>query len=129
MHASQTQVVQSQLSMLGVGPAMPDPILHWRSENVMPSYAMRLTIHEKKVIGDYLTLLMEADEPKAMLGVLHRIAERKGFCAHQHKVDRDPARAERWRALAEALAKVMREMRLPETGIVQHPDLLGQQRL
>ena len=69
---------------------------------------MPLSDQERDVLKHYLTLLLEADEPEAMLGSLQRIAERKAHSVTQGKIGE--VEGERWYALAEALARVRREL-------------------
>jgi hypothetical protein len=67
-----------------------------------------LTKGERNTLRHFLGLLLEADEPEAMVASLRRLAERKAWCAVRGAlVDRQAA--QRWFALAEALAKVERE--------------------
>ena len=68
-----------------------------------------LTEGERQALRQFLWLLLEADEPEAMLAALRRLAERKAWCAVRGAlVDRQAAG--RWSALAEALAKVERQV-------------------
>ena len=68
-----------------------------------------LTEGERDTLRHFLGLLLEADEPEAMVASLRRLAERKAWCAVRGAlVDRQAA--QRWLALAEALAKVEREV-------------------
>ena len=64
---------------------------------------------ERDTRRHFLGLLLEADEPEAMVASLRRLAERKAWSAARGAlVDRQAA--QRWLALAEALAKVERQV-------------------
>ena len=64
---------------------------------------------ERDTLRHFLGLLLEADEPEAMVASLRRLAERKAWYAVRGAlVDRQAA--QRWLALAEALAKVERQV-------------------
>jgi hypothetical protein len=64
---------------------------------------------ERDTLRHFLGLLLEADEPEAMVASLRRLAERKAWYAVSGaRVDRQAA--QRWQALAEALAKVERQV-------------------
>jgi hypothetical protein len=64
---------------------------------------------ERETLRHFLGLLLEADEPEAMVASLRRLAERKAWYAVSGaRVDRQAA--QRWQALAEALAKVERQV-------------------
>jgi hypothetical protein len=68
-----------------------------------------LTEGERDALRHLLVLLLEADEPEAMVASLRRLAERKAWYAVRGAlVDRQAAG--RWSALAEALAKVERQV-------------------
>ena len=68
-----------------------------------------LTKGERDTLRHFLGLLLEADEPEGMVASLRRLAERKAWCAVRGAlVDRQAA--QRWLALAEALAKVERQV-------------------
>jgi hypothetical protein len=68
-----------------------------------------LTKGERDTLRHFLVLLLEADEPEAMVASLRRLAERKAWCEVRGAlVDRQVA--QRWLALAEALAKVERQV-------------------
>lgn len=60
-----------------------------------------------------MVLLLEADEPEALLGSLRRIAERKAHATMkgfmQGQIEGDEAK--RWYNLAEALIKVEKELK------------------
>ena len=68
-----------------------------------------LTRGERDTLGQFLGLLLEADEPEAMVASLRRLAERKAWCAVRGAIV-DRQAAQRWLALAEALAKVERQV-------------------
>ena len=64
---------------------------------------------ERETLKHFLGLLLEADEPEAMVASLRRLAERKAhYAIRGARVDRQAA--QRWQALAEALAKVERQV-------------------
>ena len=64
---------------------------------------------ERDTLRHFLGLLLEADEPEAMVASLRRLAERKAWYAVSGAlIDRQAA--QRWQALAEALAKVERQV-------------------
>jgi hypothetical protein len=72
-------------------------------------------------MGHFVTLLIEADEPRAMLASLKLIAEHKAFtiCRKMWGAEGTFTRgaasdegAKRWLALAKAIEKVEREMRI-----------------
>jgi hypothetical protein len=64
---------------------------------------------ERETLRHFLGLLLDADEPEAMVASLRRLAERKANDAIRGAlVDRQAA--QRWLALAEALAKVERQV-------------------
>jgi hypothetical protein len=74
---------------------------------------MLLNEQEKGAFRHFLGLLLDADEPEAMLGVLHRLAERKAQAAIRGIMIEpgdtlrgaiNGSEAERWGRLAEALA-------------------------
>ena len=68
-----------------------------------------LTKGERDTLRHFLGLLLEADEPEAMVASLRRLAECKAWGAARNAlVDRQAA--QRWLALAEALAKVERQV-------------------
>ena len=68
-----------------------------------------LNERERDTLRHFLGVLLEADEPEAMLACLRRLAERKAHYAIRGAlVDRQAA--QRWLALAEALAKVERQV-------------------
>jgi hypothetical protein len=68
---------------------------------------MSLNAHEKDALTFQLGALLEYDEPSAILATLQRIAERKAFSATR-AIDHDAA--QRWQALANALASVRQEL-------------------
>lgn len=68
-----------------------------------------LTKGERDTLRHFLGLLLEADEPEAMVASLRRLAERKAWCAVRGALA-DRQAAQRWLALAEALAKVERKV-------------------
>lgn len=70
---------------------------------------MKLSEQEKTALTRYLGLLLDADEPKAFLGSLRRVAERKAHSFTLGKIDR--GECEQWLALAESLSKVEGELR------------------
>jgi hypothetical protein len=64
---------------------------------------------ERDTLRHFLGVLLEADEPEAMLACLRRLAERKAHYAIRGAlVDRQAA--ERWLRLAEALVTVERQV-------------------
>ena len=64
---------------------------------------------ERDTLRHFLGLLLDANEPEAMVASLRRLAERKAWYAVRGAlVDRQAA--QRWLALAEALAKVERQV-------------------
>jgi hypothetical protein len=75
---------------------------------------------EQIVLRHWLRILLEADEPDAMIAALKRIAERKASsilankCGEEGMFSTEPVRlnatVNRWLRLAEALDKVEREM-------------------
>jgi hypothetical protein len=68
-----------------------------------------LTKVERDTLRQFLGLLLEANEPEAMVASLRRLAERKAWYAvNGALVDRQAA--QRWFALAETLAKVERQV-------------------
>jgi hypothetical protein len=68
-----------------------------------------LNKQERDTLRHFLGVLLEADEPEAMLACLRRLAERKAHCAIRGAlVDRQAA--ERWLMLAEALVTVERQV-------------------
>ena len=68
-----------------------------------------LNEQERDTLRHFLGLLLEADEPEAMVASLRRLAERKAHYAIRGAlVDRQAA--QRWLALAEALANVERQV-------------------
>ena len=72
---------------------------------------MPLTDQEKQGLAQQLTILLEANEPEAMLSTLQRVCERKAF----EGVSEGPMRqmsereADRWRALAQSCQNVAQE--------------------
>jgi hypothetical protein len=71
-----------------------------------------LNERERDTLRHFLGLLLEADEPEAMVASLRRLAERKAwFAVRGALVDRQAA--QRWLALAEALVKVERQVIAP----------------
>jgi hypothetical protein len=69
---------------------------------------MLLTQQEKEGLWQQLQLLLEADEPEAVLATLRRIAERKAHSVTRGFISGDEAR--RYQALAEALKVVEEEL-------------------
>jgi hypothetical protein len=73
---------------------------------------MPLTEHEKEGLTQQLTILLEANEPEAMLSTLQRVCERKAL----EGVSEGPMRqmsereADRWRALAQSCQNVAQEL-------------------
>lgn len=70
--------------------------------------AMPLTEQEKNGLTQQLAMLLEADEPEAILATLQRVAERMA-----HRVTRaaiSDLEALRWQALADACESVQREL-------------------
>jgi len=69
---------------------------------------MPLTDQEKNGLTQQLAMLLEADEPEAILATLQRVAERMA-----HRVTRaaiSDLEALRWQALADACEAVQREI-------------------
>ena len=69
---------------------------------------MLLTEQEKEGLRQQLTLLLEADEPEAVLATLRRIAERKAHAVTRGLISDNEAR--RYQALAAALKCVEDEL-------------------
>ena len=69
---------------------------------------MLLTEQEKEGLRQQLQLLLEADEPEAVLATLRRIAERKAHSVTRGAISDNEAR--RYQALAEALHAVEDEL-------------------
>jgi hypothetical protein len=69
---------------------------------------VRLNDQEQAAFRHYLWVLLDANEPKAFLGSLRRLAERKAHSFTRGKIDADECGE--WLALAEALCKVEREL-------------------
>ena len=69
---------------------------------------MLLTQQEKEGLWQQLQLLLEADEPEAVLATLRRIAERKAHSVTRGFISDNEAR--RYQALAEALEAVEDEL-------------------
>lgn len=69
---------------------------------------MPLNAQQKDALSFQLCTLLELDEPEAVLSTLQRIAERKAFSATLGAIELDEA--ERWQALADALASVRHEL-------------------
>ena len=65
---------------------------------------LRLTEQEKAGMAHLIGLLVEADEPAAMLACLRHMAERKAFGVTRGKIEHEEANA--WIRLAEALRGV-----------------------
>lgn len=61
-------------------------------------------LKEQVVLSEYLMLLLNADEPKAFLGCLKRIAERKAFL--ETRGDMDRVAAQQWQGMVDAIAQV-----------------------
>jgi hypothetical protein len=69
---------------------------------------MLLTDQEKEGLRQQLTLLLEANEPEAMLATLRRIAERKAHSVTRGLISDNEAR--RYQAIAAALKCVEDEL-------------------
>ena len=69
---------------------------------------MLLTQQEKEGLRQQLTLLLEADEPEAVVATLRRIAERRAHAVTRGAISDNEAR--RYHALAEALKAVEDEL-------------------
>ena len=65
---------------------------------------MRLDDQEQAAFRHYLWVLLDANEPKAFLGSLRRLAERKAHSFTRGKIDADECG--QWLALADALTQV-----------------------
>ena len=63
--------------------------------------------HERTVLHGFLTHLLDADEPEALLASLKRIAERKAFGVTFGRIGAEEAA--RWQRMADALHRVERE--------------------
>lgn len=66
---------------------------------------MSLTAHEKAALESQIEILIDADEPEAVLATLHRVAERmtvRAIWRDQHKA------ADRWMKLAKALDTLLK---------------------
>lgn len=68
----------------------------------------KITNEEKAKLYDLLMQLLEANEPKAMIAVLRRVAARKALDGSRNMLDREHTL--RWYTLAEALIKVENEL-------------------
>jgi hypothetical protein len=74
----------------------------------MMSITSNFTAEVQESLRHHLMILMEADEPEAILGSLQRIAERKAHSVIRgHVTEHD---AERWLRLAKALARVQEDL-------------------
>lgn len=71
---------------------------------------MPLNVQEKLALRDQIELLLEADEPEAILATLQRMAERKAHGVTRGKISE--LEALRWQALADACAAVEKELEL-----------------
>jgi hypothetical protein len=69
---------------------------------------MLLTEQEKEGLRQQLQLLLEADEPEAVLATLRRIAERKAHSVTRGAISDNEAR--RYQALADALKAVEEQL-------------------
>jgi hypothetical protein len=69
---------------------------------------MLLTQQEKEGLRQQLTLLLEADEPEAVVATLRRIAERRAHAVTRGAISDNEAR--RYQALADALKCVEDEL-------------------
>jgi hypothetical protein len=74
----------------------------------MMSITSNFTAEVQDSLRHYLTILMEADEPEAILGSLRRIAEHKAHSVIRGNVTEHDA--ERWLNLAKALARVQEDL-------------------
>ena len=70
---------------------------------------MPLSDQERAAFQHYLAILLEADEPEALLGSLQRLAERKAHGVTRGKIGAEEA--ERWLGLGRVLAKVRRGLK------------------
>jgi hypothetical protein len=80
---------------------------------------MRLTEQEKEGLRQQLQLLLEANEPEAVLATLRRIAERKAHAVTRGVISDNEAR--RYQALAEALQCVEDELDRAQEHQLAHP--------
>jgi hypothetical protein len=81
----------------------------WLRQRRRTSTSRSLNERERDTLRHFLGLLLEADEPEAMLACLRRLAELKAHDAIRGAlVDRQVA--ERWFRLAEALVTVERQI-------------------
>ena len=71
---------------------------------------MPLTEHEKIGLTQELAILLEANEPEAMLAVLRRVADRMARRVIRASIS--DLEALRWQKLAEACASVEKELEL-----------------
>ena len=69
---------------------------------------MRLSEQEQAAFRHYLWVLLDANEPRAFLSSLRRLAERKAHSFTRGKIDADECGE--WLALAEALAQVEQKL-------------------
>jgi hypothetical protein len=67
-----------------------------------------ITTQERAILTHYLAILLDANEPEAMLGSLQRLAEHKAHSVTRGKIGE--SESARWYALAVALSKVRREL-------------------
>jgi hypothetical protein len=67
--------------------------------------------HQKEALVQQLALLVEYDEPAAVLATLKRIAERRAHSATRGQIGWDEAA--RWVTLAEALERVEKHLDRP----------------
>lgn len=65
--------------------------------------------HQQEQLRHLLTILLEADEPEAILSSIRRIAERKAHDMTRNQTDNE---IQRWYNLAEALMKVEKELKI-----------------
>ena len=90
-----------------------------------PALPLNLNLNERESFTRYLMLLLEYDEPIAMLGALQRLAELKAMSVRRGKVGLEAAAA--WERLAETLQKVRWEEE--DRDRVEHDRNVGQQSL
>lgn len=73
------------------------------------SPSLFLSDQEKARLYHYLRLLLDADEPIALLGALRRVAEVKAYGVTKGKIDEPEALL--WQALADALGETEKDLR------------------
>ena len=70
---------------------------------------LSLSEQEKARLYHYLRLLLDADESRALLGCLRRVAEVKAFSVTKGKIEESEAL--QWQELADALGKTEETLR------------------